>query len=77
MLMNKKWDFLFYFKKFCICESHEQQAHLHLGNRGTKPLEASVLHNKSQHYPLRHIEFLPFGPSIWLKGGQHLPKHMG
>jgi hypothetical protein len=21
------------------------------------------------------MEFLPFGPVIWVKGGQHLPKH--
>jgi hypothetical protein len=23
------------------------------------------------------IEFVPFGPPIYMKGGQHLPKHMG
>jgi len=44
---------------------------------GPKPLGANVLHNESQHYLVRSIEFLPFGPSIWLKGGQHLPKQMG
>jgi hypothetical protein len=42
-----------------------------------KPETMKAPQNKRSYFLKFRVEFLPFGLAIKVKGGQHLPKHMG